>query len=82
MVSQLVQQGRWEFVGGGYVQHDEALNDPHMIMDQMTLGAAYLYTALNVTPQVSVGSLLVIYHAATMAFVAIIITTKHQSITA
>ncbi|XP_049276024.1 lysosomal alpha-mannosidase-like [Rhipicephalus sanguineus] len=41
-VHQLVQSGRLQFVGGGWVQNDEAVTHYTAIIDQMTLGLRFL----------------------------------------
>ncbi|VDO86370.1 unnamed protein product [Soboliphyme baturini] len=41
-VKTLVNEGRLEFVGGGWVQNDEAATDYVAIIDQMTVGHQFL----------------------------------------
>ena len=48
----LVRSGRFEFVGGGWVQHDEALNDLYAILDHMTEGHKYLLANFGVRPKI------------------------------
>ncbi|KAH6921432.1 hypothetical protein HPB50_000149 [Hyalomma asiaticum] len=41
-VKEMVQSGRFQFVGGGWVQNDEAVTHYTAIIDQMTLGLRFL----------------------------------------
>lgn len=47
LVRELVASGRLEFVGGGWVSHDEALPTPAAIVDQMAEGHAWLNATLG-----------------------------------
>ena len=49
---QLVQRGQWEFVGGGWVQNDEAVAHYAAVIDQMTLGHLFLLSTVGVVPRV------------------------------
>lgn len=49
----LVASGRFEFVGGGVVEHDEALNTWDAVVDQMTDGHEWLEQHLGVRPTVA-----------------------------
>lgn len=51
-VRALVASGRLEFVGGGWVQHDEALTSVGGILESMTEGHAWLQSTFGVRPQV------------------------------
>lgn len=48
----LVRVGRWEFVGGGWSQNDEANPDYSAIINQMTQGHDYLLKTFGVVPKV------------------------------
>ena len=52
IVRALVASGRLEFVGGGWVQHDEALTSVGGILESMTEGHAWLQSTFGVRPQV------------------------------
>ena len=41
-VGQLVQQGRLEFVGGGWTQNDEAVTHYSAILDNLSLGMKFI----------------------------------------
>ena len=49
---ELVGQGRWEFVGGGWSQNDEANPDYYAVMNQMTQGHDYLLKTFGVVPTI------------------------------
>ena len=51
-VRRLVASGQLEFVGGGWVQHDEANPSPEAIVAQLTEGHEYLATLFGVKPRV------------------------------
>ena len=46
---EFIQQGRFEIVGGGWVQNDEALPDFELVLHQMEAGFEYVKRELNVT---------------------------------
>ena len=50
-VKALVQQGRFEFVNGGWVMHDEAVSSYRDDILQLVVGRAWLLRELGVTPQ-------------------------------
>uniref|UniRef100_A0A383VWB2 Glycoside hydrolase family 38 central domain-containing protein n=1 Tax=Tetradesmus obliquus TaxID=3088 RepID=A0A383VWB2_TETOB len=52
-VRQLVQQGRFEFTGGGIVQHDEADSHYSGMVDQMSLGMRFLQQEFGHTPRIA-----------------------------
>lgn len=52
IVRQLVEDGRLNFVNGGYVQHDEAGAHFVAMIDQTTRGHRFLLREFNVTPRV------------------------------
>ncbi|GBG27383.1 Alpha-mannosidase [Hondaea fermentalgiana] len=52
-VRKLVGSGRFEFVSGGMVEHDEALNSWDAVVDQMTAGHEWLEQHLGVRPTVA-----------------------------
>ena len=52
-VRRLVEERRLEFVGGGWVQHDEANPGPDAIVAQLTEGHEYLATLFGVKPRVA-----------------------------
>ena len=52
VVRQLVAQGRLEFVGGGWVSHDEALPTVGAMLEQMAEGHAWLNETFGVQPTV------------------------------
>eukprot|EP00474_Spongospora_subterranea_P010186 CRZ10644.1 hypothetical protein [Spongospora subterranea] len=47
----LVKSGRLEFIGGGWVQNDEACPHYSNMIDQTTVGHQYLQQAFGVTPK-------------------------------
>mmetsp|Transcript_3054 Transcript_3054/g.4548 ORF Transcript_3054/g.4548 Transcript_3054/m.4548 type:complete len:1202 (+) Transcript_3054:113-3718(+) len=49
---QMVEEGRWEFVGGGWAQNDEGAADPILVVNQMTAGHQYLLENFGVTPRI------------------------------
>lgn len=51
-VRKLVAAGQLEFVGGGWVMHDEATTDVYGVMTQLTTGRQWLQDTLGVTPTV------------------------------
>lgn len=53
VVRQLVQQGRFEFTGGGIVQHDEANSHYSGMVDQMSLGMRFLQQEFGRAPTVA-----------------------------
>uniref|UniRef100_A0A7N8X3H4 Alpha-mannosidase n=1 Tax=Mastacembelus armatus TaxID=205130 RepID=A0A7N8X3H4_9TELE len=52
-VRQLVKEGRFEFIIGGQVMHDEAVTDLDDEILQMTEGHGFLYETFGVRPQFS-----------------------------
>eukprot|EP00954_Amorphochlora_amoebiformis_P000727 56689-Amorphochlora_amoeboformis.AAC.1 len=48
----LVDEGRWEFVGGGWAQNDEAASDIMLVVNQMTTGHQYLVENFGVQPRI------------------------------
>ena len=51
-VLSLVRSGRLEFVGGGWVQHDEALPTVGAMLEQMAEGHAWLNATFGVRPSI------------------------------
>ena len=51
LMKKLTDEGRLEFIGGGWTMHDEAVNDAGTIIKQMTLGLKFLKENLNVRPK-------------------------------
>ena len=47
---QLLATGQWEFVGGGWVQNDEANPSLYGIVNQMTAGHEYLWQNFGMLP--------------------------------
>jgi alpha-mannosidase len=52
-VRKWVGEGRWEFVGGGWVMHDESLTHIVSAIDQIALGHEFLYQHFDVRPTVA-----------------------------
>ena len=50
-VKELVKRKQLEFIGGGWVMHDEAVNNAYAIVTQMSLGLRFLNETLGVRPQ-------------------------------
>ena len=50
---ELVNNGQWEFVGGGWVQNDEANPDPFAVINQVTSGHEYLLKNFGVQPRIA-----------------------------
>ena len=50
---QLLHAGQFEFVNGGWSQHDEACPDPLSMIQQMTTGHQYLLQQFGVVPRVA-----------------------------
>ena len=50
---QLLHAGQFEFVNGGWSQHDEACPDPLAAMQQMTTGHQYLLQQFGLVPRVA-----------------------------
>lgn len=48
-----LKNGRFEFIMGGYVMHDESASHFQHILDQMRLGLQFLKTEFNFTPTIS-----------------------------
>jgi hypothetical protein len=53
VVRRLVQERRFEFTGGGIVQHDEANSHYSDIIDQMSLGMQFLQKEFGHTPRIA-----------------------------
>jgi len=53
LVRSFVKTGRWEFVGGGWSQNDEAVAHYSAVVEQMTEGHLLLLKEFGVTPLVS-----------------------------
>ena len=51
-IGRLVAEGQLEFVGGGWVQHDEALATAERIVDQFEVGHAWLKNTFGVKPRI------------------------------
>ena len=51
-VKKLIKLGRFEFINGGYVMHDEAAAYYQDMIDQMRLGLLFLKREFNVTPDI------------------------------
>ena len=51
LVTTLVGKGQLEFIGGGWVMHDEADTSVYATLNQMTLGLQFLNETLNVRPR-------------------------------
>lgn len=51
-VKYLIKTGQLEFIGGGWVMHDEAVTSAYGIVEQMTLGLTFLNKTLGVRPKV------------------------------
>ena len=52
LVKELVHNKQLEFIGGGWVMHDEADTSMFGILNQMSLGLHFLNTTLEVRPQI------------------------------
>ncbi|CAK9013700.1 3-1, partial [Durusdinium trenchii] len=52
-VKRAVNEGQLEFVGGGLVEHDEALSTMHGAMEQLSVGHEWLEKHLGVRPRVA-----------------------------
>jgi lysosomal alpha-mannosidase len=52
LMSNLVKSGQLEFIGGGWVMHDEAVADAVSVMNQLTLGIGWLNGSLATRPQI------------------------------
>jgi alpha-mannosidase II len=87
-VRELINTGRFEIVGGGWIQNDEACPSAQAIINQMTLGHEYLLSRFNVRPKVAwqidpfghEGRIPTLY--ADMGFDAIVINRVHHKIKA
>jgi alpha-mannosidase len=49
----LLASGQFEFVNGGWSQHDEACPDPLSMIQQMTTGHQYLIKQFGIVPRVA-----------------------------
>ena len=52
-LKKLIANGQWEFVGGGWVQNDEANPSLYGIVNQMTAGHEYLLQNFGVQPRIA-----------------------------
>ena len=52
LVKQLVGSGQLEFIGGGWVMHDEATTSAFGVLNQMSLGLKFLNESLGTRPRV------------------------------
>ena len=52
---ELVQQGRWEFINGGWCMHDEATTHYVDMIDQTTLGHQYILSEFGAAANPSIG---------------------------
>jgi hypothetical protein len=52
-VKELLKQGRFEFINGGYVMHDEAASYYQHYIDQMRIGLLFLQEEFNYKPDVA-----------------------------
>jgi lysosomal alpha-mannosidase len=52
-VKKLLKEGRFEFINGGYVMHDEAASYYQHIIDQMRLGLQFLKEEFDYTPEIA-----------------------------
>jgi lysosomal alpha-mannosidase len=52
-VKELLKEGRFEFINGGYVMHDEAATYYQHIIDQMRLGLMFLKEEFDYKPKVA-----------------------------
>jgi lysosomal alpha-mannosidase len=52
-VKQLLKEGRFEFINGGYVMHDEAASYYQHFIDQMRLGLQFLKEEFDFTPEIA-----------------------------
>jgi len=50
-VAHLIQEGRWEFVHGGWIENDHASVSYQAIIEQMTLGYEYLRSRFGIVPR-------------------------------
>jgi hypothetical protein len=52
-VKKLLKEGRFEFINGGYVMHDEAASYYQHFIDQMRLGLQFLKEEFDFTPEIA-----------------------------
>lgn len=52
-VKKLIKEGRFEFINGGYVMHDEASTYYQDIIDQMRLGLLFLKEEFDYVPEIA-----------------------------
>lgn len=52
-VKKLLKEGRFEFINGGYVMHDEGASYYQHIIDQMRLGLQFLKEEFDYTPEIA-----------------------------
>jgi hypothetical protein len=50
-IKNLLQAKQLEFIGGGWVMHDEAVNNAYTIVNQLSLGLKFLNETLEVRPK-------------------------------
>ncbi|KAL0483218.1 alpha-mannosidase [Acrasis kona] len=53
IVKELINTGRFEILGGGWIQNDEACPSTQAIINQMTVGHDYLLNRFNIRPRVA-----------------------------
>ncbi len=53
LVKYLIKTRRFEFVGGGWIQNDEACPSYTSIIDQMTVGLEYLNERFGIKPKIA-----------------------------
>ena len=49
----LVQEGRFEFINGGWVESDEACPTYEMLIENFALGQQWLYDTFGINPKVA-----------------------------
>ena len=52
-MKEIVDNGQWEFINGGWAQHDEACPSPLAMINQMTEGIAYIRQNFGVVPSIA-----------------------------
>ncbi len=51
-VKKLIQDGRFEFVNGGWVESDEATTTYEQLIENFSLGQKWLYDTFGVSPKI------------------------------